>query len=62
MADNPDNKSPTASKSEDDVPMDTVFTNFKAGMEGVDTEKIKSVVHEMSKASHLSLMVGWPLV
>ena len=34
-----------------EVPMDTVFTNFKAGMEGVDQEKVKALVHELSKVS-----------
>ena len=30
----------------------TVFTNAKSGMEGVDAEHVKRVVYEMSKASH----------
>jgi hypothetical protein len=29
----------------------TVFTNCKAGMDGVDKEKVKQVVYEMSKDS-----------
>jgi hypothetical protein len=29
----------------------TVFTNAKAGMDGVDKEKVKQVVYEMSKDS-----------
>ena len=35
------------------VPSDyaTVFTNAKAGMQGVDKEKVKQVVYEMSKDS-----------
>lgn len=30
----------------------TVFTNEKAGMKGVDKDKIKKVIYEMSKVSH----------
>lgn len=32
-----------------EAPMETVFTSFKAGMQGVDKERIKAIVHEMSK-------------
>jgi DNA polymerase kappa len=31
----------------------SVFTAAKAGMEGVDKEKVKKVVYEMSKVSRL---------
>ncbi len=31
----------------------TVFTNAKAGMAGVDKDKVKAVVYEMSKVSAL---------
>jgi hypothetical protein len=30
---------------------ETVFTNVKAGMQGVDREKVKHIVYEMSKDS-----------
>lgn len=33
----------------------TVFTNAKAGMEGVDKEKVKRVVYEMSKVGRCKL-------
>ncbi len=29
----------------------TVFTNEKAGMKGIDKDKIKKVIYEMSKVS-----------
>lgn len=31
----------------------TVFTNEKAGMEGVDKDKIKKIIYEMSKVPFL---------
>lgn len=40
---------------------ETVFTNAKAGMSGVDKDHIKRVVYEMSKVSqgiHSSLYAG----
>jgi DNA polymerase kappa len=30
---------------------ETVFTNVKAGMQGVDRDKVKQIVYEMSKDS-----------
>jgi DNA polymerase kappa len=41
----PDRQPPTRTNYE------TVFTNYKAGMQGVDAEKVKQVVFEMSKDS-----------
>ena len=33
----------------------TVFTNEKAGMKGIDKDKVKRIIYEMSKVNHLSL-------
>ncbi len=47
---------PHSTVMQDEVPKDyaTVFTNAKAGMDGVDKEKVKKVVYEMSKVLRLS--------
>lgn len=41
---------------------ETVFTNAKAGMDGVDREHVKRVVYEMSKASSMSCQLFWVFV
>lgn len=35
----------------------TVFTNAKAGMAGVDKDKVKAVVYEMSKVNLTSCLI-----
>ncbi len=39
--------------------MNTVFTNAKAGMAGVDKEHVQKVVYEMSKVNDAALQPSW---